>query len=42
MVGWWIGRASINQAVPEGFRGGRDRGKKVVKDREERGRARER
>lgn len=32
----WIGRASINQAEPEGFRGGRDRGKRVVKDREER------
>lgn len=36
VVGRWIGRASINQAVPEGFRGGRDRGKKVVKDRRER------
>lgn len=31
----WIGRASINQAEPEGFRAGRDRGKRVVKDREE-------
>lgn len=37
----WIGRASINQAEPEGFRGGRDSGKRVVKDREERGRERE-
>lgn len=36
----WIGRASINQAEPEGFRGGRDRGKRVVKDKEERERAR--
>lgn len=32
----WIGWASINQAEPEGFRGGRERGKRVVKDREER------
>lgn len=31
----WIGRASINQAEPEGFRGGRDRGMRVVKDRGE-------
>ncbi len=38
----WIGRASINQAEPEGFRGGRDRGKRVVKDREEREREPER
>lgn len=40
VVGRWIGRASINQAVPEGFRGGRDRGKKVVKDRREKERER--
>lgn len=39
-VSAWIGRASINQAEPEGFRGGRDRGKRVVKDREERDRER--
>lgn len=41
MVVWcvWIGRASINQAEPEGFRGGRGRGKRVVKDKEERERA---
>lgn len=35
-----IGRASINQAEPEGFGGGRDRGKRVVKDRGERERER--
>lgn len=40
VVGRWIGRASINQAVPEGFTGGRDRGKKVVKDRREKERER--
>lgn len=40
VVGRWIGRASINQAVPEGFRGGRDREKKVVKDRREKERER--
>lgn len=29
---WWWWRASINQAEPEGFRGGRDGGKRAVKD----------